>query len=76
MKPATLQAIQAFRSPAMPSNPRPFAAALSDVLADGHAITSPEARAVLWVLMCQSFGQMARIDLDAMWDTLNEKVQP
>lgn len=73
---ATSRAVQAFRSPAMPCNPRPFAAALSDLLANGHPITGPEARAVLWILMVQSFGQLARIDLDAMWDTLNKKVQP
>lgn len=71
LTPSQARAVNAFRADSFPCNPRPFAAALSDLLADGHSITGPECRAVLWVLMGQSFGQLARIDLDAMWDTLN-----
>ena len=64
--------VTAFRSPAFPCNPRPFARALSDLLANGYAIDSDECKAVLWILNAQSYGQMARIDLCDEYGRLDE----
>ena len=64
----------AFRSPAMPCNPRPFARALTDLLAAGATIDSPQCKAILWVLNTQAFGQCARIDLMDLWDELDKAI--
>ena len=65
--------IHAFQSPSMPCNPRPFAASLGELVAERgtDAIRSNEARALLWVLMSQAYGQLATIDLCDEWDRLN-----
>ena len=66
-----MREITAFRSPAMPRNPRPFARALTDLLAAGATIDSPQCKAILWVLNTQAFGQCSTIDLMALWDELD-----
>ena len=62
----------AFNCAAFPCNPRPFAAALGDLCAlDGtDAIRSDTAKAILWVLIAQSYGQLATVDLCKEWDRL------
>lgn len=65
---------QAFRSPSMPCNPRPFARALVDVLAAGESIDSPRAKSLLWVLNSQAFGQCSTVDLMALWDELDATI--
>ena len=58
-----------------PVNPIPFANGISElVMEEGTAdIKSDEAKAMLWVLMAQSYGQMAKIDLCDEWGRLYQK---
>lgn len=58
-----MDADQAMFSPTFPCNPRPFARAL-DRLCDGDtgAIRSDEAKRILWILMAQAYGQLAKVD--------------
>jgi hypothetical protein len=69
-----LDTIQAFRSDSFPCNPRPFAAALGDLCAERgtDAIRSDEAKAILWILLGQAYGQMATVSLCDEWDRLNK----
>ena len=62
----------AIHSPAFPCNPRPFARRIDELCKEhgSGAIQGPEARACLWVLCGQSFGQLARIDLCELWGEL------
>ena len=61
----------AIHSPAFPCNPRPFARRIDELCrADSGAIRGPACQACLWVLMGQSFGQMATIDLCDLWTKL------
>lgn len=55
-----------------PVNPIPFANGISEmVMNEGtDAIKSDEVKKVLWVLMAQSYGQLAKIDLCDEWDRL------
>jgi hypothetical protein len=55
-----------------PVNPIPFANGISEmVMNEGtDAIKSDEVKKVLWVLMAQSYGQLATIDLCEEWDRL------
>ena len=56
----------------MPVNPIPFAMGLSDFIKDEgtSAIKGDRARAMLWVLMAQSYGDLATIDLCDEWRRL------
>ena len=55
-----------------PVNPIPFANGISELVMNGDAedIKSDKARAMLWVLMAQSYGQMATIHLCEEWRRL------
>ena len=67
-------AIRALQSECFPCNPRPFAAELGKLVAENgtDSIKSDEAKALLWILMAQAYGQMARIDLCTEWDRLDK----
>ena len=55
-----------------PPNPIPFAMGLADYVKDNYtdSITSDEAKRILWVLIAQSYWQLATIDLCEEWDRL------
>jgi hypothetical protein len=55
-----------------PVNPLPFANGVFELVKEKgtDAIKSDEVRKVLWVLMAQSYGQLAKIDLCDEWDRL------
>lgn len=65
--------IRAFKQVSFPGNPRPFLKALEQGIFDHGTdwIKSDEAKALLWVLMSQSYGQLAVIDLSNEWERLN-----
>jgi len=71
------EAINALRDECFPCNPRPFAAELGKLVAENgtDSIKSDEAKALLWILMAQAYGQMARIDLCDEWDRLNKYLE-
>ena len=56
-------------SPAFPCNPLPFLIGLTEHVRENgsDAIETDEAKRVLWVLMAQSYGQLASIDLHDEW---------
>lgn len=66
--------IHAFQSPSFPVNPIPFAHGLAELVkAKGtDAIKSDEAKAILWVLIGQAYGQLATVDLCNEWDRLDK----
>jgi len=59
-----------------PVNPVPFANGISELVMNGNTedIKSDEARAMLWVLMAQSYGQMAKLDLCDEWGRLYQNL--
>lgn len=52
-------------SPCFPCNPVPFAQGLADYVREhgSDSIQSDKAKRILWILMAQAYGQLARIDL-------------
>jgi hypothetical protein len=58
----------------IPCNPKPFANGLTEF--DSVSIQSDEAKRILWVLMAQSYGQLATIDLTREYMRLSETRQP
>jgi hypothetical protein len=62
----------AIEDSSFPCNPIPFAQGLADFMRDNDtsAIRSNEAQRILWILMAQSYGQMATIDLCDEWERL------
>jgi hypothetical protein len=67
---------QAIHSDAFPCNPRPFALRINELCAErgSDAIKSPEARACLWVLIGQSYGQLAKVDQCESWNELTKQI--
>ncbi len=67
-----IQIQAAMFDPSLPCNPIPFAHALSDlVISTGtDSIRGDSARRILWVLMAQSYGCLATIDLTDEWSRL------
>jgi hypothetical protein len=63
----------ALDSECFPCNPIPFANGLAELVRDQgtDAIKTPDAQRILWILMAQSYGQMATIDLTNEWSKLN-----
>lgn len=61
----------AFRLDALPVNPRPFAAGLSELLSAGEPISGDKCKAVLWMLNSMAFGQLATIDMSEEWARLD-----
>lgn len=59
-------------SPSFPINPLPFANGILELVKEKgtDAIESDEAKKILWVLMAQSYGQLAKINLCDEWDRL------
>jgi len=57
-----------------PCNPAPFAKALMEgVRLEGTLwIKTDSAKRVLWILMAQAYGQLAKIDLCDEWDRLRK----
>lgn len=64
----------AFKQDSFPVNPQPFANAIAAGCKEFGTdwIRSDEARALLFVLMAQSHGQLARINLFEEWARLNK----
>lgn len=61
---------------AFPCNPIPFAQGLADYIREEQrsaAIHDDKAKRILWVLMAQSYGQLATIDLLREWHDLSER---
>jgi hypothetical protein len=73
-----MELIHAFRAPSFPCNPVPFANAISaGVLANGtNWITTDEAKAILYILISQSYGQLFNVNGIDEWDRLNKTVRP
>lgn len=56
---------------AFPCNPRPFARALDEgCIGNSGWIRTDEAKRILWVLICQAYGQLAVVDTCKEWDRL------
>jgi len=70
-------AVRAFKCECFPCNPLPFAKALGDLVRENgtDTIKSDEAKAILWILMAQAYGQMARIDLCDEWSRLDKAIE-
>jgi len=74
----------AFMSECFPCNSIPFLTRLRELLTEsqtnGLTYLSEDgklkARACMWILMAQLYGQMATINLSQEWDTLNEALNP
>lgn len=66
--------VHAFQSPCFPCNPIPFAQGLADYVRENGTdkIKSDEAKSMLWILMAQSYGQVATIDLMREFDRLDK----
>ena len=62
----------AFLDEVFPCNPIPFAAGLTELvrMEGSDSIQSDEAKAILWILMAQAYGQSAKIDLADEWSRL------
>jgi len=58
----------------MPCNPIPFANGLADLVRENGtmSIQSDDAKRILWVLIAQSYGCMAAVDLSDEWDRLRD----
>jgi hypothetical protein len=71
-----LEPEHAIHSEAFPCNPRPFARRIDELCEErgSGAIKSPEARACLWVLMGQAYGQLWTVDGCAEWDELTKLI--
>ena len=63
---------KAMFSESLPINPIPFATALASYVRENgtNSIESDEAKAILWVLMAQSYGSLSAIDLTDEWARL------
>lgn len=61
-------------SDALPVNPLPFLFKIIEIVREKGTdhIKSDEAKAMLWVVMAQSFGQLATIDLCEEWERLKK----
>ena len=59
-------------SDALPCNPRPFARAIEEGCQDNGTdwIRTSSAKRILWVLLAQSYGQLATVDLCEEWSRL------
>ena len=64
--------LTAIESESFPCNPVPFANGLADLVLNRgtDSIKTDDAKRILWILMCQAYGQLATIDLSAEWDRL------
>ena len=60
-------------SPAMPCTPMPCLLGLTDMVQQrgSSALETDEAKQILWVLMAQSYGQLASIDLCCEYSRLS-----
>jgi len=65
--------IMAFAGTCLPGNPVPFCNAISNFVRENgtDSIQNDKAKAILWVLMAQAYGQMASIDLHDEWARLS-----
>lgn len=61
-----------------PCNPLPFSIGLTDGVHQYGSdwIKSDEAKSLLWLLMAQAYGQLARIDLCDEWARLDKLLNP
>ena len=66
------QLTAALGAESFPCNPIPFANGLAELVRERgtDAIRSPDAQRILWILMAQSYGQLATIDLCDEWSKL------
>ena len=67
----------AFMSNAMPCNPLPFLNRMHQIVKENgtDATITPQFRANLLIVMQQTFGQLANIDLCELWNDLNKDYQ-
>ena len=63
---------------ALPVNPLPFLSRIIELIKEKGTdhIRSDEVKALLWVVMAQSHGQLATIDLCEEWDRLKAVFKP
>ena len=66
----------AIHSPAFPCNPIPFANRIAELCTEQGtpAISSAEAKACLWILVQQAYGQMVTLDTVAEYSYLCNSV--
>jgi hypothetical protein len=66
----------AFADDSFPCNPIPFANALADHVREfgTDSIRSDDAKKILWILIGQAYGQLAKIDMCEEWDRLDATV--
>jgi len=66
----------AFDGESFPCNPIPFATALAAHVREfgTDSIKDDKAKAILWILMGQAYGQLATIDMSDEWDRLSKSV--
>jgi hypothetical protein len=65
---------QAMFAPSLPCNPIPFLTDLADLVREQgtDAIKSDKAKRLLWVVIAQSYGQLACVDLCKEFTRLHE----
>ena len=58
----------------LPVNPLPFLIKATELIRENGPdyIQSDQIKAILWVVLTQSYGQMASIDLSEEWDRLSQ----
>ena len=67
---------RAMFSSSFPCNPIPFAKGLAELVKENgtDSIRSDDAKAILWVLMAQAYGQLSKVDLCEEWSRLNHRL--
>jgi len=61
-------------SECLPVNPTPFLIKATELIRENGTdyIKSDQIKAILWVVLAQSYGQLALIDLSKEWDRLSQ----
>ena len=61
-------------SEALPVNPRPFLLKAASLIREKGSdyIRSDQIKAILWMILAQSYGQLSVIDLCKEWDRLSK----
>lgn len=65
---------KAFMNQCFPCNPLPFSIGLTHLVKENGSdfIKTDKAKAILWTLMAQAYGQLATIDLFTEWNRLEK----
>jgi len=74
-KPKPPSVYDAIEDDSFPGNPIPFANGLADHVREHgtDSIRSDEAKRILWILIGQAYGQVAKIDLVDEWNRLTKR---